>query len=225
MRNFCTCPICLLSRVHKHDVSCQFHSREGRKEKVCNMHFSIPQEGMKNAVRAPQVHRADCHAEATPLNPSAIPILKPCDDTAPVNCGWYQKLSGSLDYFSIRTRPDISTAVASLSHFNHNSAPQYWATQTHILHYLRGTADYGLLHRTASQQPHTGNRHIDHCPYLLAFSDSNWVQSSVHAFISGYMLHSAPRWTSTTLAAPISHIPESTPAQGSTMSWSQLDKS
>ncbi|KAG5462078.1 MAG: hypothetical protein BJ554DRAFT_5631, partial [Olpidium bornovanus] len=52
-----------------------------------------------------------CHAEAIPLNPSAISSLAPRDDVAPAaKKAQYSKFLGSLNYLSICTRPDIASA-------------------------------------------------------------------------------------------------------------------
>lgn len=144
-------------------------------------------------------NHADCHAEATPLDPSAISTLLPRDDVAPATeRGRYQELSGSLNYLSIRTQPDISTAVAFLSRFNHNPAPPHWAVLKRVLRYLRGTADHGLFYPRAPQkndqiyvetnvQPVVKQYDVQR-PYLLAFSDSDWAQSVDRTSISGYVL-------------------------------------
>ncbi|KAG5459718.1 MAG: hypothetical protein BJ554DRAFT_8328, partial [Olpidium bornovanus] len=126
---------------------------------------------------------ANCHPDQMPLDPSAIPTLMPRDDTATAaERARYQELTGSLNYLSIRTWPDISTAVAFLSRFNHNLAAEHWAALKRVLCYLRGTTNFGLLY--PRQQPNA----LALCPYLVVYTDSDWAQSADRMSISRYVL-------------------------------------
>ena len=57
----------------------------------------------------------------------------------------YMQLIGSLMYL-VNTRPDICYTVNSLSQFMVEPKRAHWAAAKHVLRYLQGTIDYGLLY-------------------------------------------------------------------------------
>ena len=74
----------------------------------------------------------------------------------------YHQLIGSLMYL-VNTQPDISFAINSLSEFMVDPQRVHWAPAKHILCYIRGTMEYGLVHeRRESVQ-------------LAGFTDAEWV--------------------------------------------------
>ena len=65
----------------------------------------------------------------------------------------YRKLSGSLPWISMGTRPDISYAVNQCARYSSDPKPEHWTACLRILRYLKGTADHGLHY----------HRHHSHC--------------------------------------------------------------
>ena len=61
-------------------------------------------------------------------------------------------LNGLLMYL-VNTRPDISFAVNSLSQFMVDPRRVHWMAAKHILCYIKGTVEYGLVyeHRRSVQ--------------------------------------------------------------------------
>ncbi|MBW0529258.1 hypothetical protein O181_068973 [Austropuccinia psidii MF-1] len=57
----------------------------------------------------------------------------------------YRSAIGSINYLSTATRPDLSHAVSSLSQFLENPAIRNWQSFLHVLRYLRGLPDLGLV--------------------------------------------------------------------------------
>ena len=57
----------------------------------------------------------------------------------------YRQLTGSLMYL-VNTQPDISFAVISLSQFMVDPRRVDWTAVKHILRYIRGTVEYGLVY-------------------------------------------------------------------------------
>ena len=51
---------------------------------------------------------------------------------------------GSLMYLAVCPRPDIATAVSSLSSFNANLGMAHWEGVQHVLRYLKGTSGEGI---------------------------------------------------------------------------------
>eukprot|EP00253_Pinus_taeda_P001731 PITA_01731 len=76
------------------------------------------------------------------------------------------QLIRSLMYL-VNTRPDICYAVNTLSQFIVEPKRAHWAAAKHVLRYLQGTVDYGLLY--------TKGKDIR----LSGFTDANWAGSSV----------------------------------------------
>lgn len=57
----------------------------------------------------------------------------------------YKSIVGSLRYLT-HTRPDISSAVGVVSRFMEKLTIKHHQALKHILRYLKGTADYGLVY-------------------------------------------------------------------------------
>ena len=57
----------------------------------------------------------------------------------------YRQLIGLFLYL-VNTRLDISFAVNSLSQFMVDPRRVHWTTAKHILRYIRGTVEYGLVY-------------------------------------------------------------------------------
>ena len=67
--------------------------------------------------------------------------------------------------YLVNTRPDINFAVNSLSQFMVDPRRVHWTTAKHILCYIRGTMEYGLVYkRRGSVQ-------------LAGFIDAGWAGS------------------------------------------------
>eukprot|EP00253_Pinus_taeda_P017489 PITA_17489 len=57
----------------------------------------------------------------------------------------YRQLIGSLMYL-VNTRPDICYAVNTLSQFMVEPKRAHWATTKHVLRYIRGIVEHGLMY-------------------------------------------------------------------------------
>ncbi|KAG5461348.1 MAG: hypothetical protein BJ554DRAFT_6474, partial [Olpidium bornovanus] len=165
-----------------------------------------------------------CHAEAIPLDPSAIASLVPRDDTAPAaEKARYSELLGSLNYLSTRTRPDIALAISFLFRFMANPSPAHWSALKRVLRYLCGTTGSGLRLPAAPgfglrlpaatgfgpQLPATIGFGL-HVPLqIVAYSDSDWACAVAdRKSITGYLLQVKPK-----------QLPENHPALHATIIW------
>jgi hypothetical protein len=77
----------------------------------------------------------------------------------------YSQIIGSLMYLASATRPDISFAVSKLSRFVSNPGDEHWCALERVMHYLKGTMDYGIHY--------TGYPRV-----LEGYSDSNWISDA-----------------------------------------------
>ena len=73
----------------------------------------------------------------------------------------YRQLIGSLMYL-VNTRLDINFAVNSLSQFMVDPRRVHWTAAKHILRYIRGTVEYGLVYERRGSVP------------LAGFTDADW---------------------------------------------------
>ena len=102
------------------------------------------------------------------------PRATPCEakpeivngDPQPLNVK-YREVVGSLIYLMTCTRPDISWTVTRLSQKLEDPGPVEWVMLRHVLRYLKGTMNNGLVYRKSS-----------HGLSLTGFSDSDWASCS-----------------------------------------------
>ncbi|KAK9200192.1 hypothetical protein WN944_015388 [Citrus x changshan-huyou] len=114
-----------------------------------------------------------------PTSSAAISLTSgtPLSDPTP-----YRVVVGSLQYLSF-TRPDISFAVNRMAQFMHQPTTKHWVLVKHILRYLSGTLDKGLL--LYRNSPLTLHGFADS---LHAFLDADWAgnkddYSSTNAYL------------------------------------------
>ena len=77
----------------------------------------------------------------------------------------YSQIIGSLMYLASATRPDILFDVSKLSRFISNPKDDHWKALKRVVHYLKGTMDYGIHY--------TGYPRV-----LEGYSDSNWISDA-----------------------------------------------
>jgi hypothetical protein len=68
----------------------------------------------------------------------------------------YLAAVGALLYLSTYTRPDISFSVSVLARHSHRPSIRHWNGVKHLLRYLRGTEDLGLLYTQGGTSEITG---------------------------------------------------------------------
>ena len=92
------------------------------------------------------------------------------EDTATVEQKLYQQIVGCLLHISLRTRPDIMTAIGILSRFSAKPTEYCHKGLKRVLRYLRGTTDLGLAYHS-----------VPGCekPGLCVFVDSDYASDTV----------------------------------------------
>lgn len=104
----------------------------------------------------------DCRPCASPSS------LKPSLNLPDVpfsNPKFYRTLVGYLQYLTL-TRPEISFSVNAVCQHMHHPLTSHFTAVKHILRYLRGTINQGLLFTKGALQ-------------FFAFSDADWAEDSV----------------------------------------------
>nr|GEV19057.1 ribonuclease H-like domain-containing protein [Tanacetum cinerariifolium] len=74
----------------------------------------------------------------------------------------YRSLPGALQYLTL-TRPDLSYAVLQVCLYMHDPCESHFTALKCIMHYVRGTLDYGL------------QIHVSSTAQLTAYTDADWV--------------------------------------------------
>ena len=116
----------------------------------------------------------DCKSMTTPMVANLKKLHETASSSDSVDSTMYRQLIGSLLYL-IRTRPNISFVVNTLSQFMSNLRHVHWVASKHVLKYLHGTIGYGLRYTSVG-----GVR-------LSSYTNSNWAGSAVdQKSTSGY---------------------------------------
>jgi hypothetical protein len=98
----------------------------------------------------------DCNPSHTPIDHLVL------GNTVSFNAKEYQRLTSSLMWLSLRSRPDIAFASGFLGRFNSDPTTNHHAAQKRLLRYLRKTTAHGILYKS----------HFRGEP-LVGFSDSD----------------------------------------------------
>jgi hypothetical protein len=93
---------------------------------------------------------SDCKPISTPMQPNSRLSRSQCPQT-PEEVEFmktipYLAAVGALMYLATSTRPDIAYTVGCLARFNSNPGIVHWHAVKHLLHYLKGTADYSITY-------------------------------------------------------------------------------
>jgi hypothetical protein len=89
----------------------------------------------------------DCNPCSTPVNTQGK--LSEAEGSPVSDPTTYRSLAGALQYLTF-TRPDITYAVQQICLHMHDPREPHLTALKRLLRYLRGTIDYGLLHRSSS---------------------------------------------------------------------------
>ena len=101
----------------------------------------------------------DAKAAKTPVN-TALKLTKAGDDSECVNQEMYQSAVGKLLYLSTRTRPDIAFAVSMVAQYTSKPTVEHWKAVKHILRYLVGTVNLGIMFERQETSRQEVNRRI-----------------------------------------------------------------
>ncbi|EUC59597.1 Gag-Pol polyprotein/retrotransposon, putative [Rhizoctonia solani AG-3 Rhs1AP] len=125
----------------------------------------------------------DCHPLPTPMFANANASLPSHTVSLTDDEKFYMKdkdfrhLSGCLNWLSLGTRPDIAFALARLGQAQSNPHPKHWQALTHVLRYLSGTLDMGLVYSAKADRPEP-HMHTD-----SAFADCVDTRRSHSGFV------------------------------------------
>jgi hypothetical protein len=105
-------------------------------------------------------HMDDCKPTPSPFQ-SGVKLTSTC--TSPeVDATLYRQLVGSLLYLT-HTHPDLSFVVGLVSQYMKTPHESHWKAAKRILHYVRGTVQFGIHYSSGGT------------PLLVGFTDSDWA--------------------------------------------------
>ncbi|MBW0483988.1 hypothetical protein O181_023703 [Austropuccinia psidii MF-1] len=121
---------------------------------------------------------SECKPVSTPLLPNthmSVAIKDKAEKFKLLGVN-YRSAIGSINYLSTATRPDLSHSVSFLSQFLENPGIQHWNSFLHILRYLKGMQDLGLVYSA------------DQAQGIMSYSDADWgnCQQTRHS-VTGYL--------------------------------------
>ncbi|MBW0526324.1 hypothetical protein O181_066039 [Austropuccinia psidii MF-1] len=121
---------------------------------------------------------AICKPVLTPLPPNKYlqsPTPKEVAEFKSLHVNYWSDI-GSINYLSIATRPDLAFDVSLLSQFLEQPGIRHWKAFLHVLQYLQGTQDLGLVyHKGGGVQ-------------IAAYSDTDWGNcKDTRQSISGFL--------------------------------------
>ncbi|MBW0529850.1 hypothetical protein O181_069565, partial [Austropuccinia psidii MF-1] len=122
---------------------------------------------------------SNCKSASTPLLPNEHLAIATDEEISSFNALGisYRSAIGSINYLSTATRPDLSFAVSSLSQFLERPGLLHWKAFLHVLRYLRGTPDLGLVYSRGSDGG------------VRAYSDADWGNCrSTRRSTTGYLV-------------------------------------
>lgn len=108
----------------------------------------------------------NCNSAKTPLPQKTSLVAGTPDEVNFAKDIPYQQLVGCLQWIASSTRPDIAYAVSQLSCFNAAWTIHHWTAAKHVLQYLKGTQEVGIVYSNTTDTP-------------SAFSDSDFSQCPI----------------------------------------------
>ena len=94
-----------------------------------------------------QFQMQDANPVSTPLNKTVKLTVPTGSKDGPTIDVPYAKAIGSIMYAALGTRPNIAFAIQHLSQFTTSYSPEHWMAIKHVLRYLKGTQDGGIIFR------------------------------------------------------------------------------
>jgi hypothetical protein len=117
---------------------------------------------------------SECHAVATPLDPSIKLCRAPSEGEIsekadkPADVTLFRSIVGSLMYLMVSTRPDIASAIGIISQFAADPRQSHLSAARRMLRYIKGTKNFKLMLGAIT----TGDN--PEKPILSGYSDANW---------------------------------------------------
>ena len=116
--------------------------------------------------------------------PASVPMVEGShlgveDDSPKVDARKFQRLVGMLIYL-VNTKPKILYATGVLSRYMHDPRVPHMEAAYHVLRYIKGALDFGILYCK------------DHSPTMIGYTDADWGNYKIdRKSITGWVFTSA----------------------------------
>ena len=117
-----------------------------------------------------------CAPKKQPANPHVIFRKTPQDDP-PHECP-YRELIGALLHLQGTCRPDITQAVNNLSRYMNEPSKEHWTGAKHVLAYLKGTTDLGIIFRKSPRLRSLSPLSKLRATTISLYTDSDYAMST-----------------------------------------------
>lgn len=114
---------------------------------------------------------AACNAVATPI--LATLTADGGEKLSTNEHQWYRQLVGKFMYLMTSTRPDLAYTLSRLSKFTSSPSTAHGLAAKHLLKYLRGTSDLGIL--LGTDQRKSASRATAQAVELLGYTDADFA--------------------------------------------------
>ena len=121
-----------------------------------------------------------------PTSPMAGPELVPFSgpQASPRRVQEYQRMTGSLLFSAVTTRPDIAFASSKLAQFNSNPGPEHHEAAVRVLRYLYGTREMAISYGYGVE-----SMDLQEPQYFICASDASFADNSTDRKSSqGYIM-------------------------------------
>ena len=123
-----------ISRNQSGDITLSQKAYAERLLKRFNMNSCSPHT-------TPLPHGLSLSIKDYPANPTEVEEMKNIP---------YREALGSLMWMQVATQPDLSFSVNLLARFAHNPGKAHWNALKHVLGYIKGTLNHGIMYRAGT---------------------------------------------------------------------------
>lgn len=117
----------------------------------------------------------EAKAVSVPADPHTV-LYPVKNDQSGITNAPYREAVGSLMFFSIVSRPDITFAVNTVSKYLNNHNKSHWEAVKRIFRYLSGTKDLGIMYRSGGSKSD-----------LIGFCDADYARDlETRRSVTGY---------------------------------------
>ena len=154
--------------------------------RVNEFSYSLSQSKFAHTILS-RFNMLDCKPASTPLSPCTKLYRASDKEVEEIKSEKlpYQNDVGSLMYLSQCARPDLSHAVGVLSQHLERPGRRHWEAVIHVLCYVKGTMDLGIVYNGKNINTISGMKSFD-CP--VSHCDADWAGDvSTRRSTTGYI--------------------------------------
>ena len=114
----------------------------------------------------------NCNPVKTPMD-SSLKLHQRKEDEPTADGELYRRLTGKLMHLAVYTRPDLAFTASKLSQFNSNPSKIHMQAAKHVLRYIKGTLDHGIMYSRPDSNE-IDCLPISYCDVPIGYSDASF---------------------------------------------------